>query len=99
MVSTSNVAVDTLRLVKVPVPAVTVENEAFALDMEVDVMPLNSEWVCPLEANPWSVVPSPSMSATLCPCPTRETALPPTVIEVAAIEVALKVAVPVTLMS
>ena len=49
-------------------------------------------WVCPVKAKPLVAAvmadSSPSMSATLCPCPSRETALPSTVILVA--EIALK---------
>ena len=54
-----------VKVLNAPADALTVVKFAFAFEIEVWVIPVNSPCVCPLEANPPNAVESPSMSATL----------------------------------
>ena len=85
-----------VNVLKVPALAVTVVKFAFAFEIEVWVIPVNSACVCPLEANPPNAVESPSMSATLWVCPDNATSVPFTVTAFADTVLTAKLAEPLT---
>ena len=85
-----------VKVLKVPADALTVVKFAFAFEIEVWVIPVNSPCVCPLEANPPNAVESPLMSATLWVCPDNATSVPFTVTTFADTVFTAKFAEPLT---
>jgi hypothetical protein len=85
-----------VNVLKVPADALNVVKFAFAFEIEVWVIPVNSPCVCPLDANPPNAVESPSMSATLWVCPDNATSVPFTVTAFADTVFTAKFAEPLT---